>query len=832
MGLRPGARTRNGRGARRGLLWRGLFVATLLAAPLATADAADAVQQTWVMTMTGRGYGHGVGMSQYGAQGFAKRGKTHKEILRHYYRGISFGTTGNRTVRVLLTSRQSPVRVTSAAAFTARVGPSTKTMAAGVVASVTRSSDRFRLVAGGRSWTSTTPIEFRPGASRLRLVNRNLNGWSTTANVRYRGRLTVAYSSSFGLCTINKVALESYLRGVVPREMPSSWHQQALRAQAVAARTFAAKRITSAGLFDLYCDTRSQAYSGADGETAPTTGAVSATRGVVATYNGGLIDAFYFSTSGGRTENCENVFWARLAYLRSVDDPYDYESPYHTWPSPLSWSGPALRKRIGTGHVPAGGLQALYVVQRGASPRVRKALAVSASGARAVTGASLRARLGLRDTWFSARSMSMVPGEGAKVAAGTRLRLRGRTYPALGGGATLKLSYYRDGRWRSVKVPSAAIERHTRKATADGRTYTLSYSTYSYWVRPPRTTTYRFVTGSARSPKMKVTVMGTAPAPTPAPTPTPTPSPTSTPTPSTPTPSPTATVTAEPSVAFTVGSTTVHPGDFFTLATRNFRINRGREAAFRYQVLYGPPAGGTYDGVTALVVFKVRDAAGASRLARTFTGVPVNTTRIHRTRCWLKPGSYTYHIRAWLPDGTAAQRVGEGRFIVRHEDGTMPSASRAATRTQPEAEGAAHAAAPQPAATPQPSAPTPSPSAAPTGQPADTDANGAPAVGDANAEPRAAALATCVVSRGQAAAPRVEVIRSQSGIADVVVKIRREGDTRTVKTLVLTGLEVGGEHRANFRCWLASGRYRYYAYAVGAGGVWQTAPSSRPFIVR
>ncbi len=629
--------------ARRRRLFVCLLTAALVGAGLvtvmaATAGQAVAAQQRWLINMTGRGYGHGVGMSQWGAQGLAQHGRDYKAILRHYYRGISFGSTGDRTVRVLLTAGQSPVKITSAGAYTVTVGSTTQTVAANVVTSITRSGSTYSASAGGATWTSGSPIEVRPGGSLLRLVNRNLNGWSTTADATYRGSLTVVSHASLGLCTVNTVALESYLRGVVPREMPSSWHQEALRAQAVAARTFAIKRLGSSGPFDLYCDTRSQVYGGAGGEVASTTSAVTATRGVIATYGGTPIEAFYFSTSGGRTENCENVFWATLPYLKSVDDPYDSASPYHTWPdNPLQWSSGTVKSKLGAGSTPSGGLQALYVVSRGASPRVRRALAISSSGATALSGATLRARLGLRDTWFSVRSMSMIPGEGARLAKGARIEVRGRTYPALAASAVLKLYYYRGGRWRSVKVPADRIRRATRTVTAGGRSYKLSYSTYSYRIRPGVTTTYRFGTGSYRSPKTKVTIGGATPSPTPTVTPTGSPTPAPSPTPSD-SPEPSASPSAIPS-ATPSGQDAVRGQ---ALATRVAR--RGTTVTLRYRLL------GTA-GDRGHAVIKIRRADGRAVKTLVLKDRPVGTALDATFRCWLTRGRYRYYVYGLTADG-------------------------------------------------------------------------------------------------------------------------------------------------------------------------------------
>jgi len=119
---------------------------------------------------------------------------------------------------------------------------------------------------------------------------------------------------------------------------------------------------------------------------------------------------------------------------------------------------------------------------------------------------------------------------------------------------------------------------------------------------------------------------------------------------------------------------TVEANDLFTEALRNFRLDRGDTAVFRYAVRYGPPEGETDAGVTADVVLKVRDDGGASRLTKRLDGVPVNSVRTYAQRCWLAPGYYTYSIYATLSDGTPQQSVGRGRMVVRNVDGTMPAA--------------------------------------------------------------------------------------------------------------------------------------------------------------
>ena len=122
---------------------------------------------------------------------------------------------------------------------------------------------------------------------------------------------TAARSSSapgaFGLSTINVVGLDDYVRGVVSRESPASWPLEALKAQAVAARTYAITTSKGGDGFDQYADTRSQVYGGVGAETASTDQAVAETAGQVVTYEGAPVVTYFFSTSGGRTEDVENV---------------------------------------------------------------------------------------------------------------------------------------------------------------------------------------------------------------------------------------------------------------------------------------------------------------------------------------------------------------------------------------------------------------------------------------------------------------------------------------------------------------------------------------------
>ncbi|MFM8260225.1 MAG: SpoIID/LytB domain-containing protein [Vulcanococcus sp.] len=208
---------------------------------------------------------------------------------------------------------------------------------------------------------------------------------------RYRGRLQVLAGPE-GLQLINHVPLESYLASVVGSEMPASWPQQALRAQAVAARTYALKGRRPAAAFDLQATVASQMYRGLEAETASTREAVQATRGQVLTYGSALIDAVFHSSSGGSTESSGDLWAQQLPYLVSVPD-FDQDSPVRRWRQALD---PQLLLKA---FPETGGVSSIEVLSTTATGRVRQARVLGPAGALVLSGASLRSRLGLRSTW-------------------------------------------------------------------------------------------------------------------------------------------------------------------------------------------------------------------------------------------------------------------------------------------------------------------------------------------------------------------------------------------------------------------------------------------------
>ncbi|WP_180968206.1 SpoIID/LytB domain-containing protein [Cytobacillus massiliigabonensis] len=146
------------------------------------------------------------------------------------------------------------------------------------------------------------------------------NGVADTA---YRGSFEIKPGQKVPLL-INRLDIENYLKGVVPSEMPTSWHMEALKAQAVSARSYAYTQIkNSAGNGYLEMTVSSQVYGGKSKESDRGNQAVNETKGIYATYNNVPINAFFHSTSGGHTEDSENVWGSAVPYIRAVDDSYD-----------------------------------------------------------------------------------------------------------------------------------------------------------------------------------------------------------------------------------------------------------------------------------------------------------------------------------------------------------------------------------------------------------------------------------------------------------------------------------------------------------------------------
>ena len=222
---------------------------------------------------------------------------------------------------------------------------------------------------------------------------------------RYKGSLSlVVYRGR--MIVVNTLPFEEYLKGVVPSEMPSSWNIEAVKAQSVAARTYAIRTISdSKDIFDICSDTSCQVYLGFDHESPNSNLAITQTRGMVAVYGGQPIDAVFHSTSGGFTENSENVFSSARPYLRGVPSEGE-ESAKVNWFKTFDYDdfSAALRPAI-AGDI--GDIIGWSNTKLGVSGRVVKAEILGTQGKAEIGGGKARTLLGLNDTWFD---IVFVPG--------------------------------------------------------------------------------------------------------------------------------------------------------------------------------------------------------------------------------------------------------------------------------------------------------------------------------------------------------------------------------------------------------------------------------------
>src|SRR3954462_14478588 len=358
--------------------------ACLLCLSAATGVAHAAVREV----IKGAGFGHGIGLSQYGAYGYALHGRSYQQILAHYDKGTRLSRAPSRPVRVILQPNDPYIRVRGATRISGHSLKPSRTYiaraAGGSIGIKTSSGKKVARVGNGARFTGRDP---------LRLLGPALNGVSSGL---YRGSIELRTDLG-GVSAIDVLDLDSDIRGVVAGEMPSSWPLEALKSQAVAARTYALTTRKTDGLFDQYPDTRSQMYRGVTGESLRSDAAVRATDGRIVTYNGVPAVTYYFSTSGGYTEDIEFSFVGSLSkpWLVGVPDPYDTYSPYHRWQ--VRESTASLDRALGA----PGKFKRVKVLKRGVSPRVVKARVIGTKGSRVLSGPSIRTKLGLRDTWFS-----------------------------------------------------------------------------------------------------------------------------------------------------------------------------------------------------------------------------------------------------------------------------------------------------------------------------------------------------------------------------------------------------------------------------------------------
>lgn len=407
----------------------GALAASLLVAPLpsvaATARAVPAATVEYPVSaggtfeLTGRGYGHGRGLSQWGAYGAATRGLSTASILAHYYPGTSLTGQPDTDITVGLSFRRPGELIVDAAPQMRMDWRDGSLALPDAVAGdpviawrLSRPGGGLLLEYLGQSATAWAAYSTVPGteatfAARSVLLRMVLPDWTRR---EVRGGLRAVANGETDVLSVNVLPMESYLRSVVPSEMPSSWHPQALGAQVVAARTYASRlRHLAAGPVDT-CDTVScQVYSGVATytlggqlirryEAAATDSAITATANRVLITGGAFSYALaQFSASNGGWSTSGGV-----SYLPAKADPYDGVVPSvsHRWTQSVSAAA------VARAYPSVGRVQSLQVTSRNGNGewggRILSMRVVGDGGSVTVTGPQFRFALGLRSEWWSA----------------------------------------------------------------------------------------------------------------------------------------------------------------------------------------------------------------------------------------------------------------------------------------------------------------------------------------------------------------------------------------------------------------------------------------------
>ena len=373
----------------------------------------------------GRGNGHGLGMSQWGARGRAAAGDDYRKILAAYYAGTRIenrDTSG--AVRIALADQPVDLarpwpRLFGPLAFVA--GPLTVDglpqlqvaagSSLGFDATASGQPEVFSLAADGSHGAAVVigrPLTIRTTSTagiRTNIMQIMGGDFRTGAEQRrYAGLLQIIPKGPAGVLPVNVLPMEEYLKGVVPAEMPPYWGVEALKAQAIAARTFAIRKIGQGGDFDLRASESDQAYSGLTDQREESNAAVDGTHGQVLTYQGQLITAFYMASDGGHTESSEFRFvgWdhgpqlrSHLGYLTGISDSFDRGPSWQVGPFTASGAATILRDN---GTDIGDRLLGIDVLQKDPSGRL---VGVRVRGSRQsveISGPTLRAWFGLPDT--------------------------------------------------------------------------------------------------------------------------------------------------------------------------------------------------------------------------------------------------------------------------------------------------------------------------------------------------------------------------------------------------------------------------------------------------
>ena len=431
-------------------------------------------------TVVGKGFGHGRGMSQWGSQGAALQGLSGSAILGFYYPGTVTTTIADAPIRVRLSDDGLDTAVR------AQAGLAVRDVASGLLYAVPAGPARWRALhdatgmhlehGDGTTWTRWTapdgrstwagPLRFGAGTTAV------LTLYIGSAPAAYRGTLTALPTGTDTVATVNTLAMDLYLRSVVPAESPAYWLAAALRVQAVAARTYAAYgRARSTGADWDTCDTTAcQVYKGTASEAASTTKAVQDTANQIRTLSGQPILAEFSASNGGWTVA------AVAPYQVAKPDPYDAAggtNPVANWTTPLTAAG--LRTR----YPQVGSPTALRVVTRTGDGtwggRITDLWVDGSAGSVRLTGEA--PRVGLRSAWWIPAPTVAGP---ALVPAGSTVTIAGTARA----GATVEVWFHRRNvpgytKRRTLVADAAGRWTTTYVAVDDHRYYAVAYGLQS-----------------------------------------------------------------------------------------------------------------------------------------------------------------------------------------------------------------------------------------------------------------------------------------------------------------------------------------------------------------
>ena len=239
---------------------------------------------------------------------------------------------------------------------------------------------------------------------------------------RYSGIINVTIKDD-QIYVVNELGIEKYLNSVVGAEMPHKWPLEALKAQAIASRTYALKKKGNA-MFDIDSTQRDQVYQGLESMTIKTQKAVRSTRSLVITYKNKLINALFHSSSGSKTENSEDVWSNKYDYLRSVKD-FDKNNPKLTWEK--SFSKDELRNFFPK----IDGLENMKILRKSNTGRIKSLEIIGKNGSKEMLGKDFRGKLKLNSTLFNYSFIN--PNINGEVNSNQKLIDSSKTYLLISG---------------------------------------------------------------------------------------------------------------------------------------------------------------------------------------------------------------------------------------------------------------------------------------------------------------------------------------------------------------------------------------------------------------